>query len=75
MVHNILNAERGFTLLFSSEPFPGYHAEFARSRADMSGNWYRSRTLGMEAWLCSALLKYFDSPPPRIYAQFRPKAG
>jgi endonuclease YncB( thermonuclease family) len=35
----------------------------------------RSSTLGMEGWLCSALLKYFGSPPPKIYAQFRAKAG
>ena len=75
MVRGMPNAERGFTLVFSSEPFPGYEAEFVWSHADMSGNWYRSPALGMEGWLYSALLKYFESPPHRIYAQFRAKAA
>jgi hypothetical protein len=74
MVRDIPSAERGFTLLFSSEPFPGYQVKFEWLRAEMSGSWYRSSALGMEGWLCPALLKYLDSPPPRIYAQFRAKA-
>jgi hypothetical protein len=75
MVRGIPNAERGFTLVFSSESFPGYQQEFEWSRADLSGNWYKSSALGIEGWLCSALLKYFESPPPKIYAEFRAKAG
>jgi hypothetical protein len=74
MVGAIPNAERGFTLLFSSEPFPGYQAEFEWSRAELSGNWYRSAALDMEGWLCPALLKYFASPPPKLFAQFVAKA-
>jgi hypothetical protein len=74
MVREIPNADRGFTLVFSSQPFPGYQAELEWARAEMSGNWYRSEALGMEGWLCPALLKYFASPPKKLYAQFRQKA-
>ena len=73
MVKDIPDAERGFTLVFSAQPFPGHNAEFEWRRAEMSGNWYYSRALEMEGWLCPALFKYFDSAPARIYAQFRPR--
>ena len=75
MVKDIPDAESGFTLLFSAEPFPGFQVKFEWRRAELSGNWYYSAALGMEGWLCPALLKYFGSPPPRLYAQFRSKAA
>lgn len=71
MVENIPDAQKGFTLLFSAAAFPGHQVVFDWVRADMSGNWYRSAVLEMEGWLCPALLKYFDSPPTKLYAQFR----
>ncbi|HEY0683869.1 MAG TPA: DUF6717 family protein [Steroidobacter sp.] len=71
MVADIPNAKDGFTLIFSGSAFPGYQLELEWVRADMSGNWYRSQALGMEGWLCPALLKYFESLPARLYAQFR----
>lgn len=71
MVADIPDARDGFTLLFSENAFPGYQLELKWVRADMSGNWYRSQALGMEGWLCPALLKYFQSPPTNLYAQFR----
>jgi hypothetical protein len=74
LVKDIPNADRGFTLLFSSQAFPGYQVEFEWARAELSGNWYRSTQLGMEGWLCPALLKYFESAPQKLYAQFRRKA-
>ena len=64
------NAEAGFTLLFSANPFPGHQTTFEWRRAEMDGNWYYNVQLDMEGWLCPALLKYFDPPPQRIYAQF-----
>jgi hypothetical protein len=73
LVQAIPNAESGFTLLFSAEPFPGFQVEFQWRRADMSGNWYYCPALEMEGWLCPALFKYFESAPPKIYAQFRSK--
>ena len=75
MVREIPNADRGFTLLFSAEPFPGHQAEFDWLRAEMSGNWYRHSALEMDGWLCPALLKYFVSPPKKLYAQFKYKAA
>lgn len=71
MVADIPDAQNGFTLLFSAAAFPGHHAVFEWVRADMSGNWYRSAALDREGWLCPALLKYFDAPPAKLYAQFR----
>jgi hypothetical protein len=74
MVVDLPGAESGFTLLFSGSSFPGYQLELEWVRADMSGNWYRSRALVMEGWLCPALLKYFDSPPANLYTQFRARS-
>jgi hypothetical protein len=75
MVEGIPNAESGFTLLFSAQPFPGYQVQFEWRRAELSGNWYYSGALDMEGWLCPALFKYFESAPPRIYAQARPRVA
>jgi hypothetical protein len=75
MVKVIPNAELGFTLVFSAQPFPGYQVEFEWRREEFSGNWYYSSALEMEGWLCPALFKYFDSAPKKIYAQFRPKTN
>ena len=73
MVQFIPNAESGFTLLFSANPFPRFQVEFEWRRAELTGNWYYCQALEMEGWLCPALLKYFDSAPAKIYAQFRAK--
>jgi hypothetical protein len=75
MVRELPKAESGFTLLFSATPFPGYDLELSWVRADLSGNWYRAESIGMEGWLCPALLKYFVEPPAKLYAQFRAKAA
>lgn len=73
MVATIPEAERGFTLLFSDQPFPGHQAAFDWRREEYEGNWYYSPDLDLEGWLCPALFKYFDTAPPRIYAQFKAK--
>jgi hypothetical protein len=75
MVRDIPDAEKGFTLLFSGQPFPGYQTLFEWRRAESGGNWYFSPALEMEGWLCPALFKYFDSAPAKIYAQVRSKAA
>jgi Family of unknown function (DUF6717) len=56
MVGEIPNADLGFTLVFSAQPFPGYQAEFEWRREEFSGNWYHCSALEMEGWLCPALL-------------------
>ncbi len=75
MVVSMPNADNGFTLLFSSNPFPGFQLELTWRRADLGGNWYYSDALEMEGWLCPALFKYFEAAPSKIYAQFRAKAA
>jgi hypothetical protein len=73
MVAKIPNAEKGFSLVFSAEPFPGYEARLEWRRAEHRGNWYFSPDLGMEGWLCPALFKYFPEAPRELYAQFKAK--
>ena len=75
MVADIPNAEDGFSLIFSHEPFPGYQAEFDWLRAEFNGNWYHCKELDMEGWLCPALFRYFAGAPIKLYAQFRAKGG
>ena len=41
MVTDIPNAEKGFRLLFASEPFPGYQVELEKVREEYEGVWYR----------------------------------
>src|SRR5690349_7077115 len=60
LVADISNAQKGFGLLFSATPFPGYKAKLEWRREEYGGNWYFSPDFKMEGWLCPALLKYFD---------------
>jgi hypothetical protein len=69
MVSTIPNAESGFSLLFSANPFPGYQLKFDWRREEYQGNWYYNTELDMEGWLCPALFKYFDKAPKEFYAQ------
>lgn len=71
MVEEISNAEAGVTIIFSAQPFPGAQHELEWRREEISGNWYYSRKLDLEGWLCPALFKYFEKAPPRIYAQVK----
>ena len=75
MVQDIPDAARGFTLLFSATPFPGHQSMLEWRRSEMGGNWYYSADSDKEGWLCPALLKYFESAPERIYAQFKTRAS
>ncbi len=72
-------AHAGFTLMFSSNPIPGYQLKARRflgekknSETFHEGNWYEvdepSVAAGMQGWLCPALFKYFDEAPETIYA-------
>jgi hypothetical protein len=75
MTAHISNAELGFRLLFSASPFPGFMVELEWRRPEFGGNWYYSRALDLEGWLCAALRKYFEEAPQRIYAKFEAKAA
>ncbi len=69
LVQDIPNAEKGFKLLFSANPFPGYQAQLDWVKQEHGGNWYRWQSQNMEGWLCPALFKYFSEPPKQIYCQ------
>lgn len=75
LVADIPDASSGFRLIFSATPFPGASIELDWAREEYGGNWYTLPALGMEGWLCPALFKYFDSAPPKIHAQVRPRAA
>ena len=72
LVATIPNAEQGFRLIFSTQPFPGYAAKLEWRREESGGNWYFSPTFGFEGWLCPALFKYFDTAPKEFYAKAEP---
>ncbi len=67
LTSDIPNADRGFRLLFSAKPFPGYTHKLTWKRKDGSGNWYYAEAFKAEGWLCPALLRFFSSPPKEIY--------
>jgi hypothetical protein len=69
LVADIPDARRGFRLLFSAGPFPGYQTAFTLARQEFGGNWYRCDDPLMEGWLCPALFKYFEEAPQTIYAR------
>ena len=72
MVEQIPDADKGITIVFSAQPFPGAQHEFTWRREESGGNWYYSAKYDMEGWLCPALFKYFPKAPERIYAQVKP---
>jgi hypothetical protein len=74
-VKNILNAEHGFMMQFSDQPFD-HDVELNWLRSDepdtlMVGNWYRANIDGqiMDGWLCPALFCYFDQAPMTLYVR------
>ncbi len=75
LVANLPKAEKGFRLLFSAAPFPGYAAKLEWRREEYSGNWYYSPQFDMEGWLCPALFKYFPEAPAEVYVKAEAKAG
>ena len=69
VVADLPDAEHGFTLIFSSTPFPGHQYQLDWRRSEAGGNWYYAEQLDMEGWLCPALLKYFAEVPKQLYVQ------
>jgi len=69
LVHGIPDARRGFRLLFSGSPFPGFQQQLTRRRAECGGTWYGSDDPPMEGWLCPALFRYFPEAPDEIYVK------
>jgi uncharacterized protein DUF6717 len=75
LVRDIPDAEKGFRLLFSAQPFPGYAMKVTWRRAEDGGNWYYSEKLDMEGWLCPALFKYFKEAPKELYVKAESKTS
>jgi hypothetical protein len=71
LAEGLPNAERGFTLIFSSTPFPGFTAHFERRHAESGGTWYHWPEQQLDGWLCPALFKYFPEAPQHLYVQAR----
>jgi hypothetical protein len=69
VVADIPDAEHGFTLIFSSTPFPRHQYRLDWRRSEAGGNWYYAEQLDMEGWLCPALVKYFQEAPKALYVQ------
>jgi hypothetical protein len=73
LTEHIPDAEKGFKLVFSAQPIPGFTARFEWIREELGGNWYPWSEKGIEGWLCPALLKYFETAPKEIYIQVSPR--
>ena len=73
LVADLPSAEKGFRLLFSAAPFPGFTVRLQWRREEYGGNWYFSPDFDMEGWLCPALFKYFETAPKEIFVKAEPK--
>jgi hypothetical protein len=73
LVADIPDARRGFRLLFSPVPFPGYQRKLTRVREEFGGWWYSTDEPESEGWLCPALFRYFDEAPDDIYVKAEAK--
>jgi hypothetical protein len=75
LVANLADAEKGFRLVFSGAPFPGYTTMLQWRREEYGGNWYYSPQFDLEGWLCPALFHYFPEAPGEIYVKAEPRNG
>jgi len=74
LVEGIPDAERGFALYFSEQPFPGYRMKADLMSSESGGSWYRLvvNDREMTGWLCPALFKYFEAAPRSLYVKAEP---
>lgn len=73
LVKDIPDADKGFRLTFSANPFPGYQKKLTWLRGDSSGNWYRVEDPPMEGWLCPGLFRYYRTAPRELYVKAQQK--
>jgi len=73
MVKDIPDADLGFRLLFSTQPFPGHTHKLSWRRGDRSGNWYYCEQYDKEGWLCPGLFRYYRDAPKEIYVKAEKK--
>jgi len=72
LVKDIPDAEKGFRLLFSAQPFPGHQKELTWLRGDSGGNYYSLDDPQMEGWICPAMFKYYSTAPKNLYVKAEP---
>lgn len=68
LTKEIENPEKGFRLIFSETPFPGYRIKLIKTDEEYGGAWYKWEEMNMTGWLCPALFRYFKKAPETIYA-------
>lgn len=64
--------EKGFNLLFSDAPFPGFEITLEQIEIDepsYGGQWYYCDRFNKIGWLCPALLLYYSEAPKSIYVK------
>ncbi|MFK7776984.1 MAG: hypothetical protein QM501_02525 [Gimesia sp.] len=72
IVKDIKNADDGFRLIFSANPFPEYQKKLIWLRGDQGGNYYRFEDSDMEGWICPAMFKYYETAPKELYVKAEP---
>lgn len=63
------NAKNGFGMIFAAHEFPGATLHLNWVKAELSGNTYHCEEFDQEGWLCPALLRYFDTPPSKLFVK------
>jgi hypothetical protein len=69
LVKEIPDADGGFRLLFSAQPFPDYQKKLTWLRGDKGGNYYLMDEPRMEGWLCPGLFRYYESAPQALFVK------
>jgi len=72
LVSDIPDADDGFRLLFSAQPFPGHKKKLTWLRGDSGGNYYSLDAPPMEGWICPAMFKYYSTAPKNLYVKAEP---
>lgn len=75
LVNDIPDAQAGFRMLFSANPFPGFQRKLIWVREEMGGNWYHDEKTTSEGWLCPALFCYFDEAPAELFVKAEAKSS
>ena len=65
--NNKLIANNKLKVIFSNNTFPKYNFHLKWLREESGGNWYYSKDIKEEGWLCPALYKYFEIAPKEIF--------
>ncbi len=59
-------------LEFSARPFPGHQKKLTWLRGDSGGKDYKLDDPPREGWICPAMFRYYETPPPALYVKTEP---